>query len=237
MGRQRRLRHLRPAVGLAPAHRRKPSKLSSDNLVREPERLTAALDTYFRLQNLEVVLVSLVEGVRKYQNPAWLILLRSLMNENSASRQQLRQYIVDLAANKEQEFKVMDQEAQRCREIISRPAAAPPKKKIGELISAMPFTCSICEEESTRICIACTKDSCENHLCEKCSRCSDCCGCEVALNDREHAVAAERHEPHQPETASVGGPEPLLGAEPVLEPSGIPAEDVPGEAPDIDFAG
>ena len=47
----------------------------------------------------------------------------------------------------------------------------------------MAFTCSICEEESTRICVACTKDSCENHLCERCSRCSDCCGCEVRLDD------------------------------------------------------
>src|SRR5579864_8506587 len=60
---------------------------------------------------------------------------------------------------------------------------------------AMPFTCSICEEESTRICAACTKDSCDNHLCEKCSRCSDCCGCEVALNHGEQhqssAVSAE----------------------------------------------
>jgi hypothetical protein len=107
-------------------------KLSSDNLVREPERLPAALDTYFRLQNLEVVLTSLVEGVRKYQNPALADMLRSFMNENGASRQQLRQYIVDLATTKEQEFKVMDQEAQRCREFVSKPSpAAPPKRKTG----------------------------------------------------------------------------------------------------------
>jgi hypothetical protein len=52
----------------------------------------------------------------------------------------------------------------------------------------MPFTCSICEEASTRICIACTKDSCDNHLCEKCGRCSDCCGCEVTLNEVEHST-------------------------------------------------
>jgi hypothetical protein len=107
-------------------------KLSADNLVREPERLPAALDTYFRLQNLEVVLTSLVEGVRKYQNPALADLVRSLMNENSASRQQLRQYIVDLATAKEQEFKVMDEEAQRCRETFSKQApAAPSRKKPG----------------------------------------------------------------------------------------------------------
>jgi hypothetical protein len=45
----------------------------------------------------------------------------------------------------------------------------------------MPFQCSICGEESTRICVLCTKDACSNHLCEKCARCSDCCECEVAL--------------------------------------------------------
>jgi hypothetical protein len=106
-------------------------KLSADNLVREPERLTAALDTYFRLQTLEVVLTSLVEGVRKYQNPALADLVRSLMNENSASRQQLRQYIVDLATTKEQEFKVMDQEAQRCRGIVSTAPPPPSRKKPG----------------------------------------------------------------------------------------------------------
>src|SRR6266536_4921639 len=64
-------------------------KLSSDNLVREPARLTAALDTYFRLQNLEVSLTSLIDGVRKYQNPALADLLRSVVSENSSSRQQL----------------------------------------------------------------------------------------------------------------------------------------------------
>jgi uncharacterized membrane protein YccC len=109
-------------------------KLSADNLVREPQRLSAALDTYFRLQNLEVVLTSLIDGVRKYQNPALADLLRSVLSDNSASRQQLRQYLVDLAAIKEQEFKVMDEEAQRCRESISKlpSAAAPSKKKSGK---------------------------------------------------------------------------------------------------------
>src|SRR5262245_29281690 len=37
-------------------------KLSADNLVAEPARLTAALDVYFRLQNLETVLTSLIDG-------------------------------------------------------------------------------------------------------------------------------------------------------------------------------
>ena len=53
----------------------------------------------------------------------------------------------------------------------------------------MPFTCSICGEESTRICVWCTKDACNNHLCEKCRRCSDCCECEVRLSEPVHEPA------------------------------------------------
>ena len=74
----------------------------------------------------------------------------------------------------------------------------------------MPFQCSICGEESTRICARCTKDACNNHLCERCRRCSDCCECEVALSEtvREPARSVFRAagipkpdpkpEPHQP---------------------------------------
>ena len=53
----------------------------------------------------------------------------------------------------------------------------------------MPFICSICGEESTRICARCTKDACDNHLCEKCLRCSDCCECEVTLFKPIHETA------------------------------------------------
>lgn len=41
------------------------------------------------------------------------------------------------------------------------------------------FACTICGEPSTEICVYCTKDSCENHLCVKCGRCSDCCECDL----------------------------------------------------------
>ena len=44
------------------------------------------------------------------------------------------------------------------------------------------FSCSICNEPSRDICVYCTKDACENHLCRKCSRCSDCCECDVPLD-------------------------------------------------------
>ena len=45
----------------------------------------------------------------------------------------------------------------------------------------MAFTCSICGESSEEICVYCTKDTCANHLCERCRRCSDCCVCESPI--------------------------------------------------------
>ena len=105
---------------------------SAKALEKQPERLTLALDTYFRLQSLELRLNSLVEGVRNYQNPAVGDLLIGVAAENSANRDKLRQYISDLALTKEQEFEVADKEAQRCRGVLNKqvpvkPAA--PKKK------------------------------------------------------------------------------------------------------------
>jgi hypothetical protein len=101
-------------------------------LEKQPEKLTLALDTYFRLQSLELRLHSLVEGVRNYQNPAVGDLLVGVAAENSANRDKLRQYITDLASAKEQEFEVADKEAQRCRGMLTKqtPAKpAAPKKK------------------------------------------------------------------------------------------------------------
>jgi hypothetical protein len=100
------------------------------NLGRQPEMLTVALETYFRLQSVESQVTSLVEGVRRYQNPAVGDLIVSVMAANSANRDQLRQYITDLAQTREQEFQVADKEAQRCRGVLmrqpaARPAAAP----------------------------------------------------------------------------------------------------------------
>ena len=52
------------------------------------------------------------------------------------------------------------------------------------------FSCSICGESSTDICVNCTKDACPNHLCEKCRCCSDCCECQIPLEASEAPPAA-----------------------------------------------
>lgn len=101
----------------------------AQSLEKQPDRLTLALDTYFRLQSLETRLNSLVEGVRRYQNPAVGDLLTGVLGESASNRDKLRDYISDLANQKEQEFTVVDREAQRCRTSLNRQPArpAPPK--------------------------------------------------------------------------------------------------------------
>jgi hypothetical protein len=100
---------------------------SSDALSKQPERLPLALDTYFRMQALESTLSSVTEGIRKYQNPALADLMQSVVSENSSNADKLRQYVQDLAAQKEEEFRIADREAQRCRESLMKQPAAPTK--------------------------------------------------------------------------------------------------------------
>jgi hypothetical protein len=88
---------------------------SADLLDKQPQKLTAPLDTYFRLQSLEWRFESLIEAVRKYQNPAVADQMLSVLRANSANRDSLRAFITDLAARKEQEFTIVNQDAQACR--------------------------------------------------------------------------------------------------------------------------
>jgi len=76
----------------------------------------------------------------------------------------------------------------------------------------MPFACNICEEESTRICVQCTKDTCSNHLCDKCGACSDCCDCELKLD--EEPVDETEHVFHTRAESNGAGVNPFQGEEP-----------------------
>ena len=96
----------------------------------------------------------------------------------------------------------------------------------------MPFVCSICGEESTRICARCTKDACNNHLCEKCLRCSDCCECEVALSEPVPSVTVGSA--RAVFRAATRGPniEPDTPPEPPQPPPDPDPEPIPGEEPE-----
>jgi hypothetical protein len=57
------------------------------------------------------------------------------------------------------------------------------------------FACSICADPSHKICIFCTKDACNNHLCHRCLRCSECCHCDMPTNEAEEATESPEPEP------------------------------------------
>jgi hypothetical protein len=92
-------------------------------LSRNPEKLSASLELFFRIEGLDTMLASLEDGLRKYQGQQAAQELASLAAEGGANRERLRRYIINLAAQREQQFEVMDREAQRCRSTLTQPAA------------------------------------------------------------------------------------------------------------------
>jgi len=99
-------------------------------LANAPDKLSADLSTFFRMQALEKTVGSVEEGIRKYWNPAVADLLSSQMAENDPNRERFQRYIQDLAAEREQECAIMDHEAQRCRGFLAKqPPAAKTEKK------------------------------------------------------------------------------------------------------------
>lgn len=103
--------------------------ISTQRLSQKTESLSLALDTYFRMEALEVSARSLEEGVQRYGSRALADRLNAYVAHSFDSRQRLRDYLQDLAASTEQNFKIADEEAQRCRGMISKEAPATSKKK------------------------------------------------------------------------------------------------------------
>jgi len=102
---------------------------SANALTRNPQKLAPALDLLFRIQAVETMLTSLQEGVRKYQSPVDAQKLARLVAENGANRDRLQHYIVNLAAEREQDLQVMDREAQRCRAMLTQAPNRAQRKK------------------------------------------------------------------------------------------------------------
>jgi hypothetical protein len=94
--------------------------IAAQLLSQSTESLSQALDTYFRLEALETSARSLDEGAHKYGDRATADKLSELIAHNFSNRERFRDYLRDLAASKEQDFKIADAEAQRCRAMISR---------------------------------------------------------------------------------------------------------------------
>jgi hypothetical protein len=101
---------------------------ASKVLSQKTESLPLALDDYFRLEALEFTSRSLQEAVTRYGDRFTADQLNGLIARNFSRRERFRDYIRDLAASSELNFKLADEEAQRCRGIISREPAKRTKK-------------------------------------------------------------------------------------------------------------
>jgi hypothetical protein len=99
-----------------------------DSLAQHPERMQDCLRALFRVQSFHRSLDSLMGGLRKYQNPALADLIQSVAVEDQEDLAKFQDYILELANQREQEYLVVDHEAQRCRASISREPVSPRKK-------------------------------------------------------------------------------------------------------------
>lgn len=95
------------------------------SLAKNPERLAVSLELALRMDALERMLMSVEEAARRYQGPGIAQAVEIVYAEGGANRERFRSYIVNLAAERERQFEVMDKEAQRCRATLMAPA--PPK--------------------------------------------------------------------------------------------------------------
>jgi hypothetical protein len=98
-------------------------------LGQNPQNLSQALDLYFRLEALDITSRSVEEGAHKYGVRAPADQLSELIARNFNSREHFRNYLRELAQTKEASFKVADEEAQRCRGMISKEPPRKPAKK------------------------------------------------------------------------------------------------------------
>jgi hypothetical protein len=96
---------------------------------QRPDSLPGVLDLYFRLEALETSARSVNDGAKKYAERSTADALAKLVAGNFDARQRLREYIRNLSADLEQNYKIADGEAQRCRGMISREPLPSVKRK------------------------------------------------------------------------------------------------------------
>jgi hypothetical protein len=87
-----------------------------------PQQLSLAVETLVRLETVLQHGASLSQAVRRYQNPAMAEILEGELLAAGASRDWLRQHVLDLTKHREAELEAAHIEADRCRTQLSKPA-------------------------------------------------------------------------------------------------------------------
>ena len=96
--------------------------LSAQEMIRKPEKLSAAINTFLWLERVGSMVDSLAAGVRKYQNTALADLLESSGAKALSGEDRFKVYMRQRAVDQETELAIANDEAQRCRkEMLKRP--------------------------------------------------------------------------------------------------------------------
>lgn len=101
------------------------------SLQQRPDALQEGMKALFRVQAFHRSLDSVLSGLRRYQNPALADLILSVSGDDTPDLQLLENHLVEIAAQKDKEYALVEREAQRCRGMIIRepvPAPRPARK-------------------------------------------------------------------------------------------------------------
>jgi hypothetical protein len=96
-------------------------------LAQRPDQLVELMKALFRVQASQKVVASLMEGLRRYQNPALAELIESVAAEDQSSLDTFERYLIELANDRQQQYDVVEHEAQRCRTTLFAPPSSTSK--------------------------------------------------------------------------------------------------------------
>lgn len=100
-------------------------------IAQHPDAMQEILKGLFRVHRFDSDLDAMLNGLRRYQNPALADLIESVAAGDQHGVEKMQQYVLDMADEKERQLDLMDKEAQRCRSTLAaQPIARPvPAKK------------------------------------------------------------------------------------------------------------
>jgi hypothetical protein len=93
-------------------------------LVEKPDSMKMTLEVFLRLQHTDTMMVSVIEGEKRYGNAFTAEQLQEILSRHASTRTELRNYLVELVSAKEEELRIADAEAQRCQSILVRQPGA-----------------------------------------------------------------------------------------------------------------
>ncbi len=93
-------------------------------LASNPDRVGAALDVLLRFEAVDHYIHSLREASRKFDEAALADELDAKVGESFTVRDRFRNYVVELARDRDTQYAILLKEAQRCRTDVNTPPAA-----------------------------------------------------------------------------------------------------------------